>query len=131
MSDAAERALALLDEPAMLAFLRDLVRAPSVFLPGVPGANEQRVARLVYELLEAWGWRPLWQEVAPERPNVVAELAGSQGADGRLLLLEDGIAKRDYRLVQGCVLVISLTYIIANSLTDLVYRRLDPRIRLS
>lgn len=48
-----------------------------------------------------------------------------------LLLLDDGIAKRDYRLVQGCVLVISLTYIIANSLTDLVYRWLDPRIRLS
>lgn len=48
-----------------------------------------------------------------------------------LLLLEDGIAKRDYRLVQGCVLVISITYIIANTLTDLVYRRLDPRIRLS
>lgn len=48
-----------------------------------------------------------------------------------LLLLEDGIAKRDYRLVQGCVLVISVTYIIANSLTDIVYRRLDPRIRLS
>lgn len=48
-----------------------------------------------------------------------------------LLLLEDGIAKRDYRLVQGCVLVISLTYIIANSLTDFVYRWLDPRIRLS
>lgn len=48
-----------------------------------------------------------------------------------LLLLEDGIAKRDYRLVQGCVLVISLTYIAANLLTDLVYRRLDPRIRLN
>ena len=48
-----------------------------------------------------------------------------------LLLLEDGIAKRDYRLVQGCVLVISVTYIVANSLTDLVYRRLDPRISLS
>ena len=48
-----------------------------------------------------------------------------------LLLLEDGIGKRDYRLVQGCVLVISVTYILANSLTDLVYRRLDPRIRLS
>jgi ABC-type dipeptide/oligopeptide/nickel transport system permease component len=48
-----------------------------------------------------------------------------------LLLLEDGIGKRDYRLVQGCVLVISVTYILANSLTDFVYRRLDPRIRLS
>jgi len=48
-----------------------------------------------------------------------------------LLLLEDGIGKRDYRLVQGCVLVISITYILANSLTDFVYRWLDPRIRLS
>ncbi len=48
-----------------------------------------------------------------------------------LLLLEDGIGKRDYRLVQGCVLVISITFIVANSLTDYVYRKLDPRIRLS
>lgn len=48
-----------------------------------------------------------------------------------LLLLEDGIGKRDYRLVQGCVLVISVTYILANSVTDFVYRKLDPRIRLS
>ncbi|MEO8574153.1 MAG: ABC transporter permease [Pyrinomonadaceae bacterium] len=48
-----------------------------------------------------------------------------------LLLLEDGIGKRDYRLVQGCVLVISVTYILANSATDFVYRKLDPRIRLS
>ncbi|MBL8182708.1 MAG: ABC transporter permease [Blastocatellia bacterium] len=48
-----------------------------------------------------------------------------------LLLLDDGIGKRDYRLVQGCVLVISVTFIIANSLTDFVYRKLDPRIRLS
>lgn len=48
-----------------------------------------------------------------------------------LLLLDDGIGKRDYRLVQGCVLVVSVTFIVANSLTDFVYRRLDPRIRLS
>ena len=48
-----------------------------------------------------------------------------------LLLLDDGIAKRDYRIVQGCVLVISVTYILANSLTDLVYSWLNPRIRLS
>ncbi|HYE65111.1 MAG TPA: ABC transporter permease [Pyrinomonadaceae bacterium] len=48
-----------------------------------------------------------------------------------LLLVEDGINKRDYRLVQGCVLVISVTYIFANTLTDMVYRWLDPRIRVS
>jgi ABC-type dipeptide/oligopeptide/nickel transport system permease component len=48
-----------------------------------------------------------------------------------LLLVEDGIGKRDYRVVQGCVLVISMTYIVANTLTDVVYRWLDPRIRVS
>lgn len=48
-----------------------------------------------------------------------------------LLLVEEGINKRDYRVVQGCVLVISVTYIVANTLTDLLYRRLDPRIRVS
>jgi ABC-type dipeptide/oligopeptide/nickel transport system permease component len=48
-----------------------------------------------------------------------------------LLLVEDGIAKRDYSVVQGCVLAISTTYIAANTLTDVVYRWLDPRIRVS
>lgn len=48
-----------------------------------------------------------------------------------LLLVEDGIGKRDYRVVQGCVLLISVTYIVANTLTDAVYRWLDPRIRVS
>ena len=48
-----------------------------------------------------------------------------------LLLVEDGIGKRDYRVVQGCVLVISLTYIVANMLTDAMYKWLDPRIRVS
>jgi ABC-type dipeptide/oligopeptide/nickel transport system permease component len=48
-----------------------------------------------------------------------------------LLLVEDGIAKRDYSVVQGCVLTISTTYILANTLTDVVYRWLDPRIRVA
>jgi ABC-type dipeptide/oligopeptide/nickel transport system permease component len=47
------------------------------------------------------------------------------------LLLEEGIGSLDYRVVQGCVLVISITYIAVNSLTDMVYRLLDPRIRVS
>src|SRR6266542_4358796 len=48
-----------------------------------------------------------------------------------LLLVEDGIGKRDYRVVQGCVLAISTTYILANLLTDMIYSWLDPRIRVS
>lgn len=60
---------------------------------------------------------------------ITERIFGWQGIG--LLLLEDGIGGRDYRLVQGCVLVISVTYILANNLTDLVYSWLDPRIRLS
>lgn len=60
---------------------------------------------------------------------ITEKIFGWQGIG--LLLVEDGINKRDYRLVQGCVLVISVTYILANTLTDMVYRRLDPRIRLN
>ena len=48
-----------------------------------------------------------------------------------LLLVEDGIGKRDYSVVQGCVLTISTTYILANTLTDMIYRWLDPRIRVA
>ncbi|HZS43576.1 MAG TPA: nickel ABC transporter permease [Blastocatellia bacterium] len=47
------------------------------------------------------------------------------------LLIDEGINQRDYRLVQGCILMISLTYIFANTLTDMVYRFLDPRIKVS
>ena len=47
------------------------------------------------------------------------------------LLLEEGIASLDYRVTQGCVLVISISYIAVNSLTDMAYRLLDPRIRVS
>jgi peptide/nickel transport system permease protein len=42
----------------------------------------------------------------------------------------EGIRSRDYPVVQGCVLVISLAYVLVNLLTDLAYAWVDPRIRL-
>lgn len=87
MTNPTDRALARLDIPALEAFLQQLVRTPSVYLPGVPGANEAAAARLVFELLEGWGFAPRWEEVAPGRPNVIADLPGADGA-GPLLLLE-------------------------------------------
>jgi ABC-type dipeptide/oligopeptide/nickel transport system permease component len=42
----------------------------------------------------------------------------------------DAINSRDYPMVQGCILMIALTYIIANVLTDFAYRLLDPRIKI-
>lgn len=42
----------------------------------------------------------------------------------------EAIQRRDYPLVQACVLVISVAYVLVNTLTDLVYARVDPRISL-
>jgi peptide/nickel transport system permease protein len=47
---------------------------------------------------------------------------------GRLTI--QAINARDYPLVQGCILTITLTYILVNLLTDLMYSVIDPRIRL-
>jgi ABC-type dipeptide/oligopeptide/nickel transport system permease component len=43
-------------------------------------------------------------------------------------LLVQAIQARDYPLVQGCVLVISLGYLAANLATDLLHRWADPRL---
>lgn len=87
MTTSPDTALAQLDVAGMIDFLAQLVRTPSVYLPGVAGANEEACARLVYDQLNAWGFRMRWEEVAPGRPNVIAELDGALG-DGPLLLFE-------------------------------------------
>ena len=46
-------------------------------------------------------------------------------------LLVEAIQRRDFPLVQGCVLLISSTYVAVNALTDLAYAWLDPRVRLA
>jgi peptide/nickel transport system permease protein len=45
-------------------------------------------------------------------------------------LMVDAILKRDFPLVQGGVLLVALSYVGINLVTDLVYAYLDPRIRL-
>lgn len=87
MTDATTHALAHLDNAGMIAFLTNLVQTPSVYLPGVNGANETAAATLIYDLLDEWGLQPQRWEVAPGRPNIVAELRGNAGA-GPLLLFE-------------------------------------------
>jgi peptide/nickel transport system permease protein len=44
-------------------------------------------------------------------------------------LMVQGILARDFPLVQGCVLVIALTFVLVNLAVDLLYAWLDPRIR--
>jgi len=58
---------------------------------------------------------------------VVTEAVFSWPGLGTLLL--QAIHGRDYPLVQGCVLVISLGYVGVNLLADWAYRWADPRVR--
>jgi peptide/nickel transport system permease protein len=44
-------------------------------------------------------------------------------------LLVEAIQQRDYPIVQGAVLLISITYVLVNGATDLAYGLLDPRTR--
>jgi ABC-type dipeptide/oligopeptide/nickel transport system permease component len=41
------------------------------------------------------------------------------------------VLDRDFPLVQGCIIVIALIFVLANLLTDLLYVYLDPRISYS
>jgi peptide/nickel transport system permease protein len=59
---------------------------------------------------------------------VITEVVFSWPGLGSLTI--ESIQRRDYPVVQACVLFISLIYVVVNTLTDLVYGWLDPRVRL-
>lgn len=60
---------------------------------------------------------------------VITETVFGWEGVGRLLV--ESIEKRDYPVTQACVLVIALSYVVVNRLTDLVHARLDPRVRFA
>ena len=59
--------------------------------------------------------------------TIITETIFAWPGVGRLLI--QSISFRDYPLVQGCILFISIVYVGVNLLTDLAYGWLDPRIR--
>jgi ABC-type dipeptide/oligopeptide/nickel transport system permease component len=61
--------------------------------------------------------------------TIVTETIFSWPGIGRLTV--QAISARDYPLLQGCILVISLSYVLVNLLTDAIYSVVDPRVRMS
>ena len=59
---------------------------------------------------------------------VITETIFSWPGIGQLMI--ESIQKRDYPIVQACVLLISCTYVLVNLLTDFIYVALDPRVKL-
>jgi peptide/nickel transport system permease protein len=58
---------------------------------------------------------------------VITETIFSWDGIGRLLV--ESIEKRDYPVTQACVLIVALSYVVVNLLTDLLYQLADPRVR--
>ena len=61
--------------------------------------------------------------------TIVTETIFSWPGIGRLTV--QAISARDYPLLQGCILVIALSYVVVNLLTDAIYSVVDPRVRMS
>lgn len=59
---------------------------------------------------------------------VITETIFSWPGIGQLMV--DSIQKRDYPVVQACVLLISVIYVLVNLMTDVIYTALDPRLKL-
>jgi len=59
---------------------------------------------------------------------IVTETIFSWPGIGRLAV--QAISARDYPLLQGCILLIAVSYVVVNLLTDMVYALVDPRVRL-
>ncbi|MDX1914924.1 MAG: ABC transporter permease [Methylophilus sp.] len=59
--------------------------------------------------------------------TVITETIFSWDGIGRLLV--ESIEKRDYPVTQACVLVVALSYVLINALTDVLYRLADPRMK--
>ena len=60
--------------------------------------------------------------------STIVETVFSWPGVGRLLI--EGIYSRDYPIVQGAVLLIAVTFVFINLFVDIVYKWLDPRIKL-
>ncbi len=59
---------------------------------------------------------------------VITEAVFSWPGIGQLVI--EAIQRRDYPVVQACVLLISVMYVLVNALTDMAYGWFDPRIRM-
>jgi succinyl-diaminopimelate desuccinylase len=77
--------IAGIDEDALVEFTRRLVQIPSVFDPS-RRLSEAPVAEAVAEQMRAFGWTPIFEEVAPGRPNVFTVVEGDRA--GPTLLFE-------------------------------------------
>jgi ABC-type dipeptide/oligopeptide/nickel transport system permease component len=58
---------------------------------------------------------------------VIVESVFAWPGIGRMVV--NAVLQRDFLVVQGCVLVIATAFVLINLTVDLLYARVDPRVR--
>lgn len=121
----------------MAAILARMVRASVLEVLGEDYVRTAR-AKGLSERRVLWGhalrnaWLPILTLVGLQLGGllggaVITETVFAWPGVGSLMV--EAIQSRDYPVVQACVLLVSLTYVLVNTLTDLVYGWVDPRIQ--
>lgn len=137
------------DSPASLILPSITLAAFSVaFVARITRSSMLEVLRQDYvRTAKAKGVRPntvLWRHALRNALAPVVTIVGLQfgqllggailtetvfGWPGMGRLLVDSIFSRDYPMVQGLVIVFALMFAIVNLIVDLLYERIDPRVR--
>lgn len=60
--------------------------------------------------------------------SVLTETIFGWNGIGRFTM--EGIIKRDYPVIMGCIVVGTIVFVLINLLVDIMYHYLDPRVRL-
>ena len=94
-------------------------------------AKGQSVFAVLWYHAMANAWLPILTIVGMQlgallAGSVITETIFSWPGLGSLMI--ESIQKRDYPVVQGCILLISLFYVSVNMLTDIMYTLIDPRV---
>lgn len=123
--------------PAIATFTRvsrttliEILEMPFIKTARAKGISEKRV-RLIHVLKN--GLIPLVTIIGLDFGSYLNGAVLTEtifGWDGIGRFAMDGIIKRDYPVVIGCILLGTIVYVLINLFMDIIYHYLDPRVRL-
>lgn len=110
--------------------LTDILEMPFIKTARAKGISEKRV-RFIHILRN--GLIPLITIIGLDFGSYLNGAVLTEtifGWDGIGRFAMEGILKRDYPVVIGCILLGTIVYVLINILIDIIYHYLDPRVRL-
>ncbi len=108
----------------------DVIEMPFIKTARAKGISEKRI-RLIHILKN--GLIPLVTIIGLDFGSYLNGAVLTEtifGWDGIGRFAMDGITKRDYPVVIGCILLGTIVYVLINIIADIIYHYLDPRVRL-